>query len=101
MKYRTMENLEMTYDMRGDGKTVRFMDYVVTAFWSWDATSMRSKFEFHAFRPIEEEGGKEGLGFCELRLECIDDILTEKENRGGYETEGEALLSAFQMIQKL
>ena len=27
----SMENLEMRYDMRGDGKTVRFQDYVVVA----------------------------------------------------------------------
>lgn len=89
----SMENLEMRYDMRGDGKTVRFQDYVVVAHCYWDVERRCSLYEFSVYRPVETED-EAGVSFIELRLECIDDLFPASD-LSGYETEGEALLSAF------
>ena len=83
----------MRYDMRGDGKAVRFQNYVVVAFGSWNLACCRTQYEFHVYRPVETED-EAGVSFVELRLECIDDLFPA-DDLGGYETEGEALLSAF------
>lgn len=94
-KYETtsMENLEMRYDMRGNGKTVRFQDYVVVAHGYWNVERRCGLYEFSVYRPVETED-ETGLSFVELRLECIDDLFPTSD-LSGYETEGEALLSAF------
>lgn len=96
----TMEKLEMKFDMRSEGKTVRFMDFVVVAYYYWDAPFRRSRYGFHAYRPVESED-ETGVGFCELRLECIDDLLADPADREGFGTEGEALLAAMQLIQRM
>lgn len=89
----SMENLEMKYDVRGDGKTVRFQNYVVVAHSYRDVECRCSFYEFSVYRPFETED-EAGVSFIELRLECIDDLFPASD-LSGYETEGEALLSAF------
>ena len=92
----SMESLEMRYDVRGDGKTVRFQDYVVVAHGYRDVERRCNCYEFSVYRPVETED-EAGVSFIELRLECIDDLFPASD-LGGYETEGEARLSAFSQL---
>lgn len=89
----SMKNLEMKSYLRGDGKTVRFQDYVVVTHSYRDVGRGCTYYEFSLYRPVETED-EAGVSFVELRLECIDDLFPLYD-LGGYETEGEALLSAF------
>ena len=78
-----MENLEMRYDMRGNGKTVRFQDYVVVAHGYRDVERRRTCYGFCVYRPMETED-EAGVSFIELRLECIDNLFPASD-LGGYE----------------
>ena len=94
-KYETpsMEDLEMRYDMRGNGKVVRFQNYVVVAHGYWDRDCGRTCYGFCVYRPVETED-EAGVSFRELRLGYIDDLFPASD-LAGYETEGEALMAAF------
>lgn len=98
MKTTTMEDLEMKYNF-GTGKVVRFKDYVAVAHNFYDVMTRRQNYGFHVYRPIETEA-ETGLSFIELRLENIDGLFPV-EDLDGYDTEGEALLSAFNHLMNL